>query len=192
MKRWLTILACAVGAVLPTGCAIRPDAAPVEIDRVNPNSESNDADAEGSYRVYFVGPGERRLLRSVPREAVSRTDLIQLLLQGPNDTELRESFSTWIPANTKLNSSVSSIGTVLIVDIGAEITELNNPAQIQALAQIVYTATDLEGIDKVKILVNGEEVDWPTEVGTASRSGLRVYDFPDAVESSQPDYPAVA
>ena len=39
-------------------------------------------DASGANRIYLVGPGEDRLLRSVPRDAALREDLILLAMSA--------------------------------------------------------------------------------------------------------------
>jgi hypothetical protein len=47
--------------------------------------------ASGASRIYLVGPGEDRLLRSVPREPATRRELIESCSRGPNQTEVGSS-----------------------------------------------------------------------------------------------------
>lgn len=175
--------------LLSAGCAVGPESKPVEIEPANLSIGSSNVNAEGSGRVYFVGPGEGELLRAVPRDVKDRRDLIEVLLAGPNSDELEQNYFTAIPPDTRLNK-ITPIGPVLQLDFTDELTQLSGDALSNALAQIVYTVTDINGIDKVRIYINGEAKPWPTDVGTASSDGLSVYDFPDAIRTSQPAYPA--
>lgn len=189
-RRLDRVIAAVAVAVAGSACALGPDTEPVAIDRPNLSAGTSDLDAEGSSRVYFVGPGEGELLRGVAREATSRNELIDILLRGPNTAELEANYFTAIPPDTKVNS-INTLGPVLQLDLSDEIRQLSGPALSHALSQIVYTATDINGIEKVQIFVNGDTIEWPTEVGTASNTGISVYDFPDAVQNSQPAYPAL-
>ena len=49
----------------------------------------------------------------------------------------------------------------LYVDVTDELTDLSSPGLQQALAQIVYTGSELDGVDRVQITVNGEIIAWP-------------------------------
>ncbi len=190
MRRWaLLVLVIAV----TSACGIRPDAAPRPLSDdegeivvvANPSA----ATAAGAERIYLVAPGEERLLKSVPRTAVSRDDLIKVLLLGPNPDEQQAQYSSAIPPDTRLLSARSR-GQLLVLDITEDITDLTGPALTQALAQIVYTATELDGIEAVQIDVDGTTVGWLTPTGE-TKTVLRVYDFPNAAATAQPDYPAL-
>lgn len=180
----------AVVLMICAGCGIRPDAQPTELERISLNAESAGVDAAGVDRVYFVGPGESGLLRSVARDAASPKNLIEILFSGPIDAELQQNYYTSIPADTELISA-RPIGTVLRIDVTEAMINVTGPTLTRALAQIVYTATDLDTVEAVQIRVNGEQVAWPTANGESTTGELRIDDFPDAVENSQPDYPAL-
>jgi hypothetical protein len=182
------------GVVLVTGCGVQPDSSPrdVPVDE-RPISIVDEAGstASGADRVYLIAPGEDRLLRSVPRDATTPSDLVEILLRGPNEDELQEQYSTFIPPTTELLGT-STQGQILTVDLTSDFLELTGQNLTQAIAQIVYTATELEGIEAVQIDVEGERLSVPTQTSDTVESTLQIYDFPNAVRTSQPAFPAAA
>lgn len=188
---WRSALAVLV-AVVATGCGIRPDDEPRTIAGAEPvvgAQAGSESVAAGADRIYLVAPGDERKLRSVPREAAGSTEnLIEILLDGPNEAELEAQWTSLIPAGTRLLSS-SRQGSILFLDLTSELLTLPATAQPQALAQIVYTAAEVDGIDAVQITINGEPQPLPRGNGQATTSALQTYDFPGAVESVQPAYP---
>jgi hypothetical protein len=189
MRMLHRMLRIGVAAAAVTGCAISPDAAPTDL----PESErlllgaSVGGDASGAERIYLVAPGEDRLLRSVPRDAVSRDDLIEILFRGPNEDEITAQYSSNIPPETK-RLATRTRGSTLIIDVSEELSELSGQGLTQALAQIVYTVSEIDGIQSVQLTVNGEAFAWPTVEGT-STDPLQTYDYPGLVQSAQPPYP---
>lgn len=188
------MLLLTVAALVMTSCGIQTDSAPRNL----PDSErgpaaagsSSGSDASGADRIYLVAPGDERLLRSVPRDAALREDLMRILLLGPNDDEIAAQYSSFIPPDTQLLSARSK-GQILIVDVTGEIAELTGQSLSQAIAQIVYTATEIDGIEAVQLKVDGVEVAWPKPNGEITADPLRIYDYPNFVQTAQPSYPAV-
>ena len=190
------IVAAAVafaGLVVAAGCGIQPDASPRDLpedEQLLPiDIGQSGAAAAGGDRIYLVGPGADRLLRSVTRNAEQPDDLIEILMLGPNDEELADQYSTNIPPATRVRSA-SRQGQFLTVDLTDEITELSPQSLVQAIAQIVYTATEIEGVETVRVRVGDETRTWPTVTGEP-KTDLRIYDYPGLVQTAQPAYPAV-
>ena len=180
------------------GCGIAPDStprdvAPAERD-LTVNAVSDGDEAGGTSRIYLVAPseaGDPSLLRSTSRDVPSgATPLIKSLLAGPNDEELASRLVTNIPQETQLLSTDAS-GDVLFVDVSPEITELSGDLLVLAVAQIVFTAAEIEGVRAVRLRVNGQDQRWPKGDGETREGALTVYDFPGLVQSAQPAYPAV-
>lgn len=184
------------GLFLLAACGVQPDSAPRDLPQDEQElaaaSGSSGDTAQGADRIYLIAPGEDRLLRSVQREAQNPTELISTLLRGPNDNEIEAQFSTAIPATTTLNGDVRRQGQTLIVDLSADIIELDTQSLSRAVAQIVYTATELDEIENVQIEIDGERLSAPTPDGDTTEDPLSVYAFPGAVLTSQPAYPAAA
>jgi hypothetical protein len=153
----------------------------------------------GDGRIYLVASGEtgqQRQLRSVQRDVRTTPDsllpeiLLLLLLSGPSQSELDTRIVTAIPTGTELLSTRRS-GTTLFIDITDQITELTGEALTLAVAQIVFTASELPGVRTVRLRINGQEQAWPRGDGQSRLGDLRVFDYPGFAESSQPAYPAI-
>lgn len=192
MNRWVPVVFAV--ALLVSACGIQSDVAPRDVPADQRNLTLTDvasgSDASGASRVYLVGPGDDRLLRAVPRDASSRRNLIETLLRGPNEAELEAQFSTFIPPGTELLSSRSN-GQFLILDFSNQLTELTPQGLTQAIAQIVYTATELDGIEAVQLRVEGEDLSVPRPSGETTAVALSIYDYPGVVQTAQPAYPAL-
>lgn len=195
MNRTARHLAAAVLVGALAACGVQPDAAPRDLPEEERNVAidvaASGSDAAGANRIYLVAPGEERLMRSVPRQAQTRAELIEILLAGPNDDELARQYSSFIPPTTELISARTQ-GQVLTIDLSGGITELSGQNLAQAVAQIVYTASELPNIEAVQLRVDGEELAWPVWPSLETTSGpLRIYDYPNLVITSQPDFPTV-
>ncbi len=192
---WLVLVAVLIGTV---GCGIGPDSSPRDVApnerSLTVNAVSDGDEAGGTSRIYLVAPseaGDPSLLRSTSRDVEpGATPLIKSLLAGPNDDELAMRLVTNIPRETQLLSTRPS-GDVLFVDVTPEITELSGELLVLAVAQIVFTAAEIDGVRAVRLRVNGQDQRWPKGDGETRDGELTVYDFPGLVQSAQPAYPAV-
>ena len=196
-RRWRPsrrFAALLVVATAVTGCGVQPDAAPRDLPEeertIAVDVGPSGSDASGANRIFLVAPGEERLLRSVPRRAATRAELIDILLDGPNDDELASQYSSYIPASTELISARTQ-GQVLTINLSGGIAELSGQNLAQAVAQIVYTAAELDGIEAVQLRVDDEELSWPKANGETTSDPLRIYDYPNLVITAQPEFPTV-
>jgi hypothetical protein len=87
--------------------------------------------------------------------------------------------------------SARVVGPTLVVDLSPQILELQSTALRLAVAQIVFTAGELEGVRSVRLRVDGQSRAWPAGQGDLQEKALTVYDFPGYAESAQPAYPPV-
>ena len=81
--------------------------------------------------------------------------LIELLMQGPNNTEL----SKTIPEGTKVNK-IERKGDTLYIDLSKEFVENHEVGEEKEKAtiySIVNTMTNLTEVNSIKILIDGEE-----------------------------------
>lgn len=189
--------AAALCAVLVTSCSIQPDPAPREIpqddrgllDPVTPEG----GEAAGSTRVFLVVEGDdgERRLRSVQRGVdATATAALEELFKGANDQEDEAGLGTAIPDGLMLLGARPVAGT-LQVDVSEEILDVPVPTLILAVAGIVFTASELDGVREVRLKVNGQNRPWPDGRGELQTRPLTVYDYPGLAESSQPAYPPV-
>jgi spore germination protein GerM len=196
MRRALTVLI--VAALALTGCSIQPEAAPNDLpaDRASVFGEPATGDvAAGTNRIYLLAPTDpeaAQRLRSVQRD-VSTTPaaILASLFAGPNATERDEQIDTAIPADVELAATPRLVGQLLTVDLNDVFGELTPDGLRLAVAQIVATATDIEGIVSVLLRIDGEPRVWPLGNGELTDRALTKYDYPGLIESSQPAFPAI-
>lgn len=182
--------AAALALAVVAGCGVRADSSPRAIDdpegafQVPPRG----ADAAGADRIYLVGSDN--LLRSVRREATTVQDLIEVLLQGPNDSSQERQLSTAIPSATALNR-VRSSGSTLLLDFSSDLADVAPAQQQLAVAQIVFTASALEGVREVEITIDDVAQPFLKGNGESTVGRLQVYDYPGFAQTAQPPYPAL-
>jgi hypothetical protein len=185
----------AAGFVLAavSSCGVQPDAAPRDLPEeertIAVEAGPAGSDASGANRIFLVAPGEERLLRSVSREAATRAELIEILLAGPNDEELAAQYSSFIPSSTELISARTQ-GQTFFINLSGGITELSGANLAQAVAQIIYTASELDGVETVRLRADDEELAWPIWPSLETTSNpLSIYDYPNLVVTAQPEFP---
>ena len=194
-----TLLAAVAVVALAVGCTIAPDSAPRDVpteERVLLVADSAEgAETAGEARIYLVAPagdGASRQLRSVKRDALLQPiELLDVLFSGPNQSERDARMRTEIPSGTTLLGAQAT-GETLFVDVSEELLELTGEALTLAVAQIVFTAVQIPGIQTVRLRVDGEDQSWPRGDGQPRSGSLRTFDYPGLVESSQPAFPGVS
>lgn len=194
MRGRVSFLMAASAAIAATACGVQPDAlprdVPIEDRSLSPAGDVVTDDASGESRVYLVAPGEVRQLRSVSRETTSQLGLLTSLVAGPTESESAAQITTAIPPDLTVLAA-RPVGSVLYVDLSGELTELTGDGLTLAVAQIVLTGVDIDGIETVQITVEGERFPWPRSDGTTTTGLLRIYDFPGLYAWAQPAYPAL-
>jgi hypothetical protein len=196
MTRTLRLLGL-VGAVLTvvTACSIQQESAPQNLpaERTAVFGEPpTGGEATGRNRIYLLAPaaaGEAEVLRSVPRDVpTGARAVLESLFAGPNADERAAQLDTAIPAEVRLLST-RTVGDVLTIDLNDAFDDLTTVGLRQAVAQIVITATEIDGIRAVQLRVEGEPRVWPRGNGELTDRPLTAFDFPGLVESSQPAFP---
>jgi hypothetical protein len=188
------ILSVLLAGVLTASCAISEDAAPVEIpqdQRGQFGAEPTGDAAAGNNRVFLVNSAIDGRLRSVLRAGPSDADgIFTSLFAGPNEAEADSGLSTFLPEGLELNNARIRVRS-LTLDVNDVFDELTAVALRTAVAQIVATAGEIDGIEQVRIQIGGENQVWPVGDGENTDRLLTVYDYPGFIESSQPAYPAI-
>lgn len=109
-------------------------------------------------KVYFFkGDRLRTVIRKIPKREEKASFALRELLQGPRAPEKRGGFFSEIPAGVKaLNIDVQ--GDTATLNFNNKLAKYGGgSARVQGLiAQIVYTLTDIKGIDKVRVLIEGK------------------------------------
>jgi spore germination protein GerM len=191
-------LVLATLTTVAAACSIQPDTSPRDIpnaDRAlsDPLAPAEGGESAGSTRVYLVKesddgtPHLSAVLRSVESTASS---VMQELLKGPNTQEEDDGITTAVPRGLVLRSTRPG-GGVVTVDVSSELLDEPAPKLQLAIAQIVFTASELEGVREVRVTVLGTIRPWPDGEGELRTSALTVYDYPGLVESAQPAFPPI-
>jgi spore germination protein GerM len=195
MNRFLALLL--VACVTTAGCSIQPEAAPNDLpdERADVFGEPDTGDeAAGTDRIYLLAPTDAdspARLRSVQRNVpTAPASVLASLFSGPNSEERQIQLDTAIPTDADL-LGVRQTGSLLTVDVNDVFDELTPDGLRLAVAQIVATATDIDGVTEVLLRVEGELQVWPLGNGELTDRPLTVFDYPGIVESTQPAFPAV-
>jgi len=189
-----------LAAGLLAGCSIGTDSSPRDIPDanrgafINPSAQAVGSNA-GSDRIYLLVPdatGETHVLRAATRNvgpsAQQRlTSLFGALTVSDTTARLR----TAIPDGLQLLSATLQSNGTLVVDVTDQLLGLSTSTLTDAVAQIVFTASDVENVKRVTIDVDGKNRQWPASDGELQSAPLTIYDYPGFVESTQPDFPAV-
>ncbi|MCU1361522.1 MAG: hypothetical protein JWN99_2811 [Ilumatobacteraceae bacterium] len=198
MRRTFALLL--IGAMAATGCSVAPDNTPRDIDSgaldiVVQNQSNVGQAAAGSGRIYLLAPevpGEPARVQSVARDLDDDVKTVMdALLAGPNTDEFEKRYRTGLPAGMRVLNITRRARGVVELNVDDAITTLRGDDLILALAQIVYTLNDVNGITGIDITVQGSDSRWPAGNGELQDDPLTVYDYPGLEPTTQPAYPAV-
>jgi len=193
---------CALATVLLAvltllgACGVRDDRGPRDI----PESERGDLGrpaapeaGEGTGpKVFFVDEeddGTARLRGASRAVLPTEQAVLSELMKGLTATEQARRWRTAIPAGTQLLSAVLNPDGTLDVDLTDEFFLATGEEQVKAVAQVVFTASNLEGVTGVRILVDGRPREWPRGDGVLQSEPLTPSLYPELNPSSQPEYP---
>jgi len=169
-RRW-SLLALVVFTVGIAGCGgIPTDAQPVAISEELLAEELRPAEPEPTpiaaqfdpeaYIVYLIGQNDDGdILEGVSRDLsvnASAADVIEQLLAGPLEEESEESLTTAIPADLTLIEVQEPRGGTVTVNVAGGPLERLSPEELRiAVAQLVFTVTDLAQISSLRLQVDG-------------------------------------
>jgi hypothetical protein len=117
-------------------------------------------------QIFLIGPTGH--LVAVARDvSVSPPDLatvLRALVAGPTDPESAEGLQSAVTAQTTvLGANIA--GGIATVNLGGTFGQLVGPPQIQAVAQVVFTASALPGVTGVTFELMGQSVQVPVASG---------------------------
>jgi spore germination protein GerM len=179
-------------------CGIAEDDAPRDVPTAQQQqlgilTDRSAGAARGTGRIYLLAPtevGQAPVLQPVARDAGGAPGaLLTALLSGANASEIGRQYRSAVPEGTALRSARLQ-GGVLVVDLSDQFLQSTGADVVDALAQVVFTASEADGVRSVRVLVEGEARQWPTGNGELQAAPLTVYDYPGRVASAQPSYPA--
>jgi len=194
--------AAVVGAaLLVSACGIDVQDSPETIDRddvpfgfYEPTTTSSSiptgaGDDPVPFVVYFVAPDGLAFAIREAAEDPTASERLDALFDGPTATEVGVGLHTAIPpAATRLTVRVRD-GTALI-DLQEPFAALRGTEQVEALAQIVFTVTEVDAVRRVQFLLDGAPVEVPRADGTVSSGPVTRTDY--RLRSSEPTTPSTS
>lgn len=178
LSRWVVWL-----VLVTTACGIPIDAQPepvdVEVDDspVSPGPTPGDLAAVSMYLV-----SEETLVR-VTRDLPdprSLESILGSLLEGVTEPEERSNLRSSIPTATRV-LGIEREGNLARIDLSSEFAAVGGGEEILAVAQIVLTATSVEGIDLVALQLEGVPTDAPVASGALSIEPVSAADYSSLV-----------
>jgi spore germination protein GerM len=159
----------------------------------SPTAPSAEVPVETPSQIFLLGAGE--VLVGVPREVAGTSvrerlaDLLAQLQAGPTAAEREEQLSTLLTPEVRLTVTDLADRTATI-DLSVPAGAPSGAAGRRAVAQLVLTATSLEGVDAVALTIGGDPVEAPLPTGELTSAPLTAADY--AVFLTAPEAPAVA
>lgn len=179
------VLLAVTGCGVPTGGP--PTAVPdaeVPFGLLSPSPQQpapvSAAPGRGEPRVHLLEGADRVVARVRPLSAGPVDQQLQLLLDdlaaGPADEELDEGLGTALAPDIDLDLSSLTDGTATVDVGGAAEVPIGRETRL-AVAQIVLTATSLDGVTAVRLLVDGAPVAAPLPSGRLTDEPLTAGDY---------------
>ncbi|MCK6210415.1 GerMN domain-containing protein [Georgenia sp. EYE_87] len=188
MKRLITALLSLAVILLP-GCGVRPEQEPtaIEITAATPSSQPTPDDGPLTVTVYYIRnerlePVERSVARA------SAATVLSLLTAGPTRREVTTGLRTALtlqPLTLTTDEKTPGTGDVTVTP---DFTSISGQNQLLAVAQLVWTVTELPGIDRVRLSSNGKPLELPTDRGL-SRIPVGRDDYMSVAPGSPPEPP---
>jgi len=158
------------------GCGVPVDRSPsalsrrgIPFDLLDPNAPSTTATTspiEVPVEIFLIGPTGHLVAvgRDVPVSAPNLATVLGALVAGPTDAEATAGLQSALTTQTTvLGADIS--GGVASVNLGGTFGQLVGPPQIQAVAQVVFTASALPGVTGVTFELEGQPVEVPVASG---------------------------
>jgi spore germination protein GerM len=94
-------------------------------------------------------------------------DAVDGLLDGLTDEDTDKGYTTAVPDGTRRlpESSVDPTTGTIVLDLSTEFSNVSGPLQLQAYAQLVFTATQYDRSAPVRFRIDGEPTSAPTDEG---------------------------
>lgn len=185
-------------AMVAVGCGVPRDSEPRAIDPSNvpfallaptsstPEPTTAGTDALATATVYLVS-GQGRVVPTTRQVRAPATlpKVVAALLAGVTDDEAARKLGSAIAPGTKLRGLDGPIEGLLTVDLSDDLLGVSGRRQIEALAQVLFTVTEVDEVDRVLFEFEGERHDVPRGDGELTSSPLTRRDY-RALEPAPP------
>ncbi len=169
----------AVVAVLTlAGCGVGAQSAPEEVSIPRPSTPPTGAagDATGDRVTVWFVRGSRLEAAERPAEDSAIDAALDALAAGPTRAEVLDGVRTALSPQSLTPDRPVTADAVVTVGVSREFTEVAGGNQLLAVAQVVFTVTEVPGVEAVRITADGSPVEVPTDDGlTADPVGREDY-----------------
>ena len=168
------------GALALSGCGVPVDARPTALSRqgvpfglLEPTAPTTSVTAaqpspvEVPVRIYLLGSNGHLVAvdRDVPVTASDLAAVVGALAVGPTDAEAAAGLQSALPALTTVLPGTAIVDGVATVNLGGTFGQVVGTQEIEAVAQVVFTASALPGVNGVTFQLSGLPVDVPVASG---------------------------
>ena len=164
MRKYLTVLVAVATIISLSGCSNLFNNQNNNSNVQNTPEKSSIANVEEKkvkLKLYFPTTDNDNIVIEERQTEGEDNELIKVaieaLLEGPKSSKLRKP----MPEGTKL-LGVEKEDNVVVVDFSKEYRNSNDIAELVEWVSVVNTLTELDGVKKVRILVEGEDLIGPS------------------------------
>lgn len=153
------------GVTAQSGVSLADDEE-VPFGLLDPTETSSPVQGTGAAVAVFLVREDGHLVgvaRLAPTGALSSR--LKVLAEGPTPAEASGGLRSAVPGPDVV-ASVELVGGVATVDLSREFAELTGADQLLAIAQMVFTLTDRNDVERVGFTLDGEPVQVPRGDGS--------------------------
>lgn len=157
-----------IGCLVLAACGVRLQERPVPIEVDSPARPTTAVPRPGELAVTIYLVRDERLepvMRSSQDGSASAA--LAFLSEGPGADEVRSGLRTALLPQSLIPAAVDDSGVVTVAATRT-FTTISGDSQLLATAQLVWTVTEYASIDQVRISVDGNVIDVPTDDGLVS------------------------
>ncbi|MFH5823468.1 GerMN domain-containing protein [Georgenia sp. AZ-5] len=188
MKQLISAVLTLAVILLP-GCGVLPEQEPTAIEIARSATPAQAAPDAGPFTmtVYYIHDDR---LKPVPRAVsqTSATTALSLLTTGPTRSEVATGLRTALTPQTLTLTTDEERPDTADVAVTPDFTSITGENQLLAVAQLVWTVTELPGVSRVRLSVDGEPLEIPTDRGL-SRAPVGRPDYTSVAPSARPKFP---
>lgn len=169
-------------ALAGAACGVQGQDKPVGIDRSRVPFElagttpTTEPPGRTPVAVYFLRGDQLAKYQGATSGPPTALGVVEALIAGPDAAGRAAGLSSAFPQGTVVRS-VGVTNGVAAVDLETSLADAPRRDQVSALAQLVFSLTELSGVDQVRLLLDGEPVEVLRADGTVTRQALDREDF---------------
>ncbi len=119
-----------------------------------------------TFRIYLVNEDGMLVARERELSPVALEEPLLALFAGPTDEEAETGLNSALPAETEILNIDSNRDGVLVLNLAeGTLEQIEGELQRSAIAQLVFTVTELEGVDWLWVQIENEPRALPTDEG---------------------------